>query len=44
MARKKKMLSPTYTELIIPTYEVIKQLGNSATNEEIYNKISYLMK
>lgn len=39
MARKKKILSPTYTELIVPTYEVIKQLGNSATNEEIYNKI-----
>lgn len=39
MARKKKILSPTYTELIIPTYEAIKQLGNTATNEEIYNKI-----
>lgn len=39
MARKKKILSPTYTELIVPTYEAIKQLGNSATNEEIYNKI-----
>lgn len=39
MARKKKILSPTYTDLIIPTYEAIKQLGNSATNEEIYNKI-----
>ena len=39
MARKKKILSPTYTELIIPTYEAMKALGNSATNEEIYNKI-----
>ena len=39
MARKKKILSPTYTELIVPTYEAIKQLGNLATNEEIYNKI-----
>lgn len=39
MARKKKILSPTYTELIVPTYEAIKQLGNSATNEKIYNKI-----
>lgn len=39
MARKKKILSPTYTELIEPTYEALKQLGNSATNEEIYNRI-----
>lgn len=39
MARKKKILSPTYTELIIPTYEVIKEMGNSATNNEIYTKI-----
>jgi len=39
MARKKKILSPTYTELIVPTYDALKQLGNSATNEEIYNKI-----
>ena len=39
MARKKKILSPTYTELIVPTYEAIKEMGNSATNEEIYNKI-----
>lgn len=39
MARKKKILSPTYTELIVPTYEVIKELGNSASNQEIYNKI-----
>lgn len=39
MARKKKILSPTYTELIVPTYEAIKEMGNSATNNEIYNKI-----
>lgn len=39
MARKKKILSPTYTELIIPTYEALKEMGNSATNNEIYNKI-----
>lgn len=39
MARKKKILSPTYTDLIVPTYEVIKEMGNSATNNEIYIKV-----
>lgn len=39
MARKKKILSPTYTELIEPVFSVIKELGGSATNNEIRDKI-----
>ena len=29
MGRERKNLSPTYTELIIPTYDALKQLGGS---------------
>ena len=32
MGRERKNLSPTYTELIIPTYDALKQLGGSGTN------------
>lgn len=39
MARKKKILAPTYTQLIEPVYSVIKDLGGSATNDEIRDKI-----
>lgn len=30
MARKKRILAPTYTQLIEPVYSVIKELGGSA--------------
>lgn len=36
MGRERKNISPTYTELIVPTYEALKQLGGSGTNNEIY--------
>ncbi len=39
MARKKKILSPTYTELIVPTYNALKELGGSGTNGEICGKV-----
>ncbi len=32
-------MSPTYTELIIPTYDALKQLGGSGTNNEIYERV-----
>lgn len=37
--RERKNLSPTYTELIIPTYDALKQLGGSGTNNEIYERV-----
>lgn len=39
MARKKKILAPTYTELIEPVFSAMKELGGSATNDEIRDKI-----
>lgn len=39
MARKKKILAPTYTQLIEPVYSAMKELGGSATNNEIRDKI-----
>ncbi len=39
MARTKKILSPTYTDLIIPTYIAIEKLGGSGTNIEIRDKV-----
>lgn len=39
MARKKKILAPTYTQLIEPVYSVMRELGGSATNDEIRDKI-----
>lgn len=39
MARKKKILSPTYTDLIIPTYKALIELGGSGTNSEICDKV-----
>jgi restriction system protein len=39
MARKKKILGPTYTDLIVPTYNALKELGGSGTNGEICEKI-----
>ena len=32
-------MSPTYTELIVLTYDALKQLGGSGTNNEIYEKV-----
>lgn len=39
MGRERKNLSPTYAELIVPTYDALKQLGGSGTNSEIYEKV-----
>lgn len=39
MGRERKNISPTYTELIVPTYEALKQLGGSGTNNEIYERV-----
>lgn len=44
MGRKSKKKSPTYTELIIPTFKVLKKLGGSGTNREIYDQILNEMK
>ena len=35
MAKIKKILAPTYTELIVPTYKALLELGGSGTNSEI---------
>jgi len=43
MSRKKKILSPTYTELIIPTYKALFELGGSGNNSEICDKVIELM-
>lgn len=39
MAQKKKILAPTYAELIEPVFSAMKELGGSATNDEIRDKI-----
>ncbi len=39
MAREKKILAPTYNQLIEPVYSAMKELGGSATNDEIRDKI-----
>lgn len=39
MSRKKKILSPTYTELIVPTYQALIKLGGSGTNNEICEQV-----
>lgn len=39
MGVKSKKKSPTYTELIIPTFKALKKLGGSGTNGEIYDQI-----
>lgn len=36
---KKKILSPNYTELIVPTYKALVDLGGSGTNTEIRDKV-----
>lgn len=44
MARVKKILAPTYTELIVPTYKVLLALGGSGTNSEICEQVIKVMK
>ena len=44
MARTKKILAPTYTELIVPTYNALLKLGGSGTNNEIYEQVIKDMK
>ena len=39
MGRKKKNLSPTYRELMIPTYNALKKLDGSGTNQEICTQV-----
>ena len=39
MSRNKKILSPTYTELIVPTYQALIKLGGSGTNTEICEQV-----
>ena len=39
MARAKKILAPTYTELIVPTYKALLALGGSGTNNEICDQV-----
>ncbi len=39
MARTKKILAPTYTELIVPTYKALLSLGGSGTNTEICERV-----
>ena len=43
MAKPKKILSPTQTELIEPTFTVLVELGGSATNDEIRDKVIELL-
>lgn len=44
MPRVSKKKSPTYRELIIPTFDALKMLGGSGTNDEIYSKVISIMK
>lgn len=44
MARIKKIKSPTYTKLIMPTFKALKELGGSGTNDEIYSTVIKNMK
>ena len=39
MTRTWNHIAPRYTELMQPTFDVIKEMGNSGTNEEIYNAV-----
>jgi len=44
MARVKKNKSPRYTELIMPTFKALKELGGSGKNDEIYSTVSKNLK
>ena len=39
MARKKNIKSPRYTELIMPTFNALKELGGSGRNDEICSTV-----
>ncbi len=39
MARKRIHKSPRYTELLVPTFRALKEMGGSGTNEEIHDAI-----
>lgn len=39
MGKRSKKKSPTYTDLIVPTFKSLIDLGGSGTNGEIYDKI-----
>ena len=39
MARTRKHIAPRYTQLIQPTLDALKQMGGSATNEEIRDTV-----
>ena len=41
--RKDNTNIPTYRELIIPTFQSLKELGGSGTNNEIYEKVISIM-
>lgn len=43
MGKKRSILSPTYVDLIIPTYNALKELGGSGTNTEICEKVIELL-
>ena len=43
MAKPKKILSPTQTELVEPTFTALVELGGSATNDEIRDKVIELL-
>ncbi len=39
MPKTKKIIAPTYTELILPVYRALLGLGGSGTNDEICDKV-----
>ena len=39
MVKKRKNISPRYTELMQPTFDALRQMGGSGTNGEICNAI-----
>lgn len=39
MGRNRKILAPTYTELIVPTYKALLTLGGSGNNSEICEQV-----
>ena len=43
MGKKRSILSPTYVDLIKPTYNALKELGGSGTNTEICEKVIELL-
>ena len=39
MARRRIHKSPRYTELLLPTFNALKAIGGSGTNEEIHEEM-----